>query len=123
MVANTGEKEMEDLVRIHVADLGLPPYLELGPGLNALSGRPYYATDLYTNNSWPLGASLLGAPKPERFGCVLGVGSAKPLAPPHTPVTDAHTGRETCRERQAETQHRARQTVRGVGGINGRQQR
>eukprot|EP01043_Picozoa_sp_COSAG02_P009043 COSAG02_NODE_301_length_25237_cov_19.918490_4_plen_852_part_00 len=69
VVANTGEKELEDPVRINVADLGLPPYLEpgleSGPGLNALSGRPYYATDLYTNTSWPLGAGLLGAPKPK----------------------------------------------------------
>ncbi len=69
VVANTGEKELEDPVRINVADLGLPPYLEpgveSGPGLNALSGRPYYATDLYTNTTWPLGAGLLGVPKPQ----------------------------------------------------------
>ena len=66
VVANTGDKELTDPVRINVVDLGLPPYLEpgleSGPGLNALSGRPYYATDLYTNTSWPLGAGLLGAP-------------------------------------------------------------
>ena len=69
VVANTGDKELTDPVRINVVDLGLPPYLEpgleSGPGLNALSGRPYYATDLYTNTSWPLGAGLLGAPKPK----------------------------------------------------------
>jgi hypothetical protein len=68
VVANTGEEELDDPVRINVADLGLPPYLqpglEHGKGLNRLSGRPYYATDLYTNVTWPLGAGLLGTPKP-----------------------------------------------------------
>ena len=68
VVANTGDEELDDPVRINVVDLGLPPYLEPGvehgKGLNALSGRPYYATDLYTNVTWPLGAGLLGTPKP-----------------------------------------------------------
>ena len=98
MVANTGEKELEDLVRIHVADLGLPPYLELGPGLNALSGRPYYATDLYTNTSWPLGASLLGAPKP-KGSAAYSVWEAPSPLPPHTHLSPTHIQAERHAER------------------------
>lgn len=67
VVANTGDVELSDPVRINVVDLGLPPYLEpgleSGPGLNALSGRAYFAWDLYTNVSFPIGAGLLGAAK------------------------------------------------------------
>ena len=67
VVANTAASELDDPVRISVEDLGLKPYLvpgDTGPQLNALSGRSYFVTDLYTNVTFPIGAGLLGAPKP-----------------------------------------------------------
>ena len=68
MVGHIEDHEMlDDPVRISVEDLGLKPYLvpgDTGPQLNALSGRSYFVTDLYTNVTFPIGAGLLGAPKP-----------------------------------------------------------